>query len=73
MVLHEFSVEMTCGGCSGAVTRILKKQKDNGKVSSFDVKLEEKKVFVDSDLSAEDVETILKKSGKAVAYVGTSK
>ena len=34
-MLHTYTVAMTCGGCSGAVTRILTKQLDEGKGEKF--------------------------------------
>eukprot|EP00497_Spongosphaera_streptacantha_P002048 TRINITY_DN2633_c0_g1_i1.p2 TRINITY_DN2633_c0_g1~~TRINITY_DN2633_c0_g1_i1.p2 ORF type:complete len:72 (+),score=5.59 TRINITY_DN2633_c0_g1_i1:193-408(+) len=69
MPKHEYSVEMTCEGCSGAVTRVLKKQGD--KVTNFDINLDSKQVFVESSaLSGEEILEILKKTGKATSYVG---
>ena len=35
MAVHTYNVAMTCGGCSGAVTRILTKQLGEGE--KFDV------------------------------------
>ena len=66
---HEYTVEMTCGGCSGAVTRVLGKKEG---VSKFDVNLESKKVFVETELSADEILEVLKKTGKATAFVGTT-
>lgn len=68
---HEFQVEMTCGGCSGAVTRILTKNL-TGPNDKFEVKLEDKKVFIESDLPQSALEELLKKSGKEVKYIGTN-
>ncbi|XP_019647395.1 PREDICTED: copper transport protein ATOX1-like [Branchiostoma belcheri] len=65
---HEFTVEMTCGGCSGAVSRVLTKKEG---VEKFDIDLEGKKVFVTSSLSSEEILETLKKTGKATSYVGT--
>ncbi|XP_038056960.1 copper transport protein ATOX1-like [Patiria miniata] len=65
---HVFTVEMTCEGCSGAVTRVLNKQKD--KVSKFDVDLAQQRVVVESTLSSDELLEILKKTGKATTYVG---
>ncbi|KAM9253281.1 copper transport protein ATOX1 isoform 1-T2 [Trichechus inunguis] len=67
MPKHEFSVDMTCEGCSNAVTRVLNKL---GGVQ-FDVDLPKKKVCIDS--SEHSVDTLLetlKKTGKAVSYLG---
>ena len=48
MPVHEYTVAMTCGGCSGAVTRILTKQLDAEKGEKFKVreKLLEKAFFL---------------------------
>ncbi|KAJ8282133.1 hypothetical protein COCON_G00046520 [Conger conger] len=43
MSKHEFFVEMTCEGCSGAVTRVLNKLDD----VKFDIDLPNKKVFIE--------------------------
>lgn len=69
---HNFTVAMTCSGCSNALTKILTRQKDKGKVIDFQVSLEEKTVSVESDLGASEVEEILKKCGKAVTYVDSA-
>ncbi|OQV18250.1 hypothetical protein BV898_07646 [Hypsibius exemplaris] len=66
---QEFFVDMTCEGCSGAVTRILEKQKANG-VNSFQIDLPNKKVFIDSSLPVEDLLATLQKSKKEVKYIG---
>jgi len=67
---HLFTVEMTCGGCSGAVERILGKLK-GGEVEDFSVDLEGQKVTVTSSkMSSDEILEKLKKSGKAVSYVG---
>ncbi|KAJ3017148.1 Cytosolic copper metallochaperone [Thoreauomyces humboldtii] len=61
---------MTCGGCSGAVTRILTKAEG---VKSFDVSLETQVVTVTSDtLSQDDVLAIVKKAGKATEVLSPS-
>ncbi|XP_078602737.1 copper transport protein ATOX1-like [Branchiostoma floridae x Branchiostoma japonicum] len=65
---HEFTVEMTCEGCSGAVTRVLTKKEG---VDNFDIDLPGKKVFVTSSLSSDEILETLKKTGKATNYVGT--
>ncbi|KAJ8338468.1 hypothetical protein SKAU_G00374340 [Synaphobranchus kaupii] len=65
MSKHEFFVDMTCEGCSGAVTRVLNKLD-----VKFDIDLPNKKVFIESDKSADDLLVTLKKTGKAVTYIG---
>ncbi|XP_071034156.1 copper transport protein ATOX1 [Parasteatoda tepidariorum] len=69
--IHEFSVNMTCEGCSGAVNRVLGKLKGNG-VDDFSVDLENKKVKVTSSLPATSILETLKKTGKECTYIGTS-
>ncbi|EKM82651.1 hypothetical protein AGABI1DRAFT_111239 [Agaricus bisporus var. burnettii JB137-S8] len=63
---YKFDVKMTCGGCSGAITRALNKAKDNKEVSSFDVSLEKQEVVVKSGLGYEDILEKIKKTGKEV-------
>ncbi|TEB36351.1 hypothetical protein FA13DRAFT_1623955 [Coprinellus micaceus] len=63
---YKFDVKMTCGGCSGAVTRVLTKAKDNGGVSSFDVSLEKQEVIVKGTLPYDEVLEKIKKTGKEV-------
>ncbi|CAH1266928.1 ATOX1 [Branchiostoma lanceolatum] len=65
---HEFTVEMTCEGCSGAVNRVLGKKEG---VEKFDVDLPGKKVFVTTSLTSDEILETLKKTGKATNYVGT--
>ncbi|XP_053684935.1 copper transport protein ATOX1 [Sabethes cyaneus] len=65
---HEFKVEMTCTGCSGAVERVLGKLKE--KVEKVDIDLDNKKVFVTSKLTSEELLETIKKTGKEVSYVG---
>ncbi|MBN3307926.1 ATOX1 protein, partial [Amia calva] len=62
---HEFFVDMTCEGCSGAVTRVLRKLH-----VKFDIDLPNKKVFVESEQSSEVLLETLKKTGKTVTYIG---
>uniref|UniRef100_UPI00398EEBE6 copper transport protein ATOX1 n=1 Tax=Pristiophorus japonicus TaxID=55135 RepID=UPI00398EEBE6 len=66
MPKHEFFVDMTCEGCSNAVTRVLNKLKD----VQFDIDLPNKKVFIDSKHSVELLTEHLKKTGKDVQYIG---
>ncbi|XP_054713865.1 copper transport protein ATOX1-like [Uloborus diversus] len=67
--VHEFSVEMTCEGCSGAVNRVLGKLKGSG-VEDFSVDLSNKKVFITSSLPTEQLLDTLKKTGKECNYIG---
>ncbi|GIY24302.1 HMA domain-containing protein [Caerostris darwini] len=67
--VHEFTVEMTCEGCSGAVNRILGRLKGSG-VEDFSIDLGNKKVFITSSLPPETLLESLKKSGKETVYVG---
>ncbi|XP_071949613.1 copper transport protein ATOX1-like [Antedon mediterranea] len=69
MPKYEFTVEMTCGGCSGAVERVLKKKEG---IDNFEVDLEKKKVFVETSMTSDEVLEVLKKTGKATTYVGTA-
>uniref|UniRef100_V5IJY6 Copper transport protein ATOX1 n=1 Tax=Ixodes ricinus TaxID=34613 RepID=V5IJY6_IXORI len=50
--VHEFEVEMTCEGCSGAVQRVLEKLEGQG-VNKVEIDLPDKRVFVDSTLGSE--------------------
>jgi len=56
---------MTCGGCSGAVTRALEKKKPQD-IESFDVSLEKQEVIVKTDLPYDAVVETIKKTGKTV-------
>ncbi|XP_068596586.1 copper transport protein ATOX1 [Brachionichthys hirsutus] len=68
MTKHEFKVEMTCEGCSGAVTRILNKL---GGVQ-FEIDLEKKLVWIESDKGVDVLLETLQKCGKEVTYLGTA-
>nr|XP_006138323.1 copper transport protein ATOX1 [Pelodiscus sinensis]XP_025034838.1 copper transport protein ATOX1 [Pelodiscus sinensis] len=63
---HEFSVDMTCEGCSNAVTRVLNKL---GGVQ-FEIDLPNKKVCIDSEHSVDTLLETLKKTGKSASYLG---
>lgn len=65
---HKFKVEMTCEGCSGAVTRVLNKTEG---VENFRVELQDKEVFVTTDLPADKILQVLQKTGKETTYIGT--
>ncbi|KAJ5740945.1 Metal homeostasis factor ATX1 [Penicillium malachiteum] len=62
---YKFNVAMSCGGCSGAVERILKKLEG---VKSFDVSLESQTATIATEpsLSYETVLAAIKKTGKTV-------
>ncbi|KAL4789865.1 heavy metal ion transporter [Aspergillus venezuelensis] len=62
---YKFNVSMSCGGCSGAVERVLKKLDG---VKSFDVSLDTQtaSVVADASLPYETVLATIKKTGKAV-------
>lgn len=66
--VHEFSVVMTCDGCSGAVNRVLGRVKE---VTKIDIDMEAQKVCVESTLSGEELLATLKKTGRECAYIGT--
>ncbi|KAF9303749.1 Cytosolic copper metallochaperone [Mortierella antarctica] len=69
MTQYKYDVTMTCGGCSGAVTRVLAKLQG---VDKFDVSLETQKVTVESStLSEEEILAVIQKTGKA-AKVATA-
>ncbi|XP_029072420.1 copper transport protein ATOX1 [Orcinus orca] len=84
MPKHEFSVDMTCEGCSNAVTRVLNKlggscfdhlhfKQEGTEVQrgvQFDIDLPNKKVCVDSEHSVDTLLETLGKTGKAVSYLG---
>ncbi|KAI1234146.1 Copper transport protein ATOX1, partial [Lamprotornis superbus] len=63
---HEFFVDMTCEGCSNAVTRVLHRL---GGVS-FDIDLPNKKVYIDSEHNVDTLLETLKKTGKNASYLG---
>nr|XP_043896370.1 copper transport protein ATOX1 [Solea senegalensis] len=67
MTKYEFQVEMTCEGCSGAISRILSKQEG----VKFEIDLPKKLVWIESDKDSDFLLEVLKKSGKKVTYNGT--
>ncbi|XP_059490624.1 copper transport protein ATOX1 [Neocloeon triangulifer] len=69
--VHEFTVEMTCEGCSGAVERVLGKLKDKG-VEKVEISLEKQQVLVTSSIDADSLLETIKKTGKTTAYVGST-
>ncbi|XP_028574149.1 copper transport protein ATOX1 [Podarcis muralis] len=66
MPKHEFFVDMTCEGCSNAVTRVLNKL---GGVQ-FEIDLPNKKVNIESEHSVDTLLNTLKKTGKDASYLG---
>lgn len=62
---YKFNVSMSCGGCSGAIERILKRLDG---VKSFDVNLEAQTAVVNTEptVSYETVLAQIKKTGKVV-------
>ncbi|CAI7592916.1 unnamed protein product [Penicillium pancosmium] len=62
---YTFNISMSCGGCSGAVERVLKKLEG---VKNFDVNLESQtaKITTEPGLSYDTVLATIKKTGKAV-------
>ncbi|EEA20789.1 Cytosolic copper metallochaperone [Talaromyces marneffei ATCC 18224] len=62
---YKFNVSMSCGGCSGAVERVLKKLDG---VKSYDVSLESQTatVVAEDSLGYEKVLETIKKTGKTV-------
>ncbi|KAF8710375.1 Heavy-metal-associated domain, partial [Rhizoctonia solani] len=64
---YKFNVVMTCGGCSGAIERVLKKAKESNEgVSSYEVSLDKQEVLVTGTLSYDGVLSKIKKTGKEV-------
>ncbi|KAH8257402.1 hypothetical protein KR038_008309, partial [Drosophila bunnanda] len=69
--VHEFKVEMTCGGCAATVERVLGKLGD--KVEKININVEDRTVTVTSNLSPEELMEQMRKTGKTVTYVGVKK
>jgi len=61
----ELKVGMTCGGCVGAVERVLKKTQG---VESFNVDLDQQKVTVVGDLDPQFVLEKVAKTGKPTSF-----
>ncbi|KAG8438893.1 hypothetical protein GDO86_005183 [Hymenochirus boettgeri] len=66
MPKEEFYVDMTCGGCSNAVTRVLSKL--DGVL--YEIDLPNKKVIIESSYSVDVLLETLKKTGKEAKYLG---
>ncbi|GLI73549.1 cytosolic copper metallochaperone [Penicillium ochrochloron] len=62
---YKFNVSMSCGGCSGAVERILKRLEG---VKTFDVSLETQTANITTEptVSYDTVLAAIKKTGKTV-------
>ncbi|KAJ5112982.1 Metal homeostasis factor ATX1 [Penicillium angulare] len=62
---YKFNVAMSCGGCSGAVERVLKKLEG---VKSYDVNLESQTATISTEptVSYDTVLAVIKKTGKTV-------
>ncbi|RSL57111.1 hypothetical protein CEP53_006583 [Fusarium sp. AF-6] len=60
---YEFNVTMSCGGCSGAIDRVLKKLDG---VDSYEVSLENQTAKVVTALPYETVLTKIAKTGKKI-------
>ncbi|KAI9928510.1 hypothetical protein ASPWEDRAFT_105606 [Aspergillus wentii DTO 134E9] len=62
---YKFNVSMSCGGCSGAVDRVLKKLDG---IKSYDVNLQSQTAVVvaEPSLSYDTVLATIKKTGKTV-------
>ncbi|KAI5693353.1 hypothetical protein M8J75_014333 [Diaphorina citri] len=67
--VHVFKAEMTCDGCSSAITRILDRMKDKG-VESVECSLPDQTVKVKSTLDPDVLLEAIKKSGKTCSYIG---
>ncbi|KAB0342396.1 hypothetical protein FD754_019322 [Muntiacus muntjak] len=64
MPKQELSVDVTCEGCSNAVTRVLNKP-----AVQFDLDMPNKKVCISSEHSVGTLLETLGKAGKAVSYL----
>ncbi|EPT06174.1 hypothetical protein FOMPIDRAFT_1109992 [Fomitopsis schrenkii] len=70
---YKFDVKMTCGGCSGAVERALKKATADGLgVDSYDVSLEKQEVVVKGSIPYDTLLEKIKKTGKEVRMAASS-
>ncbi|XP_022663678.1 copper transport protein ATOX1-like [Varroa jacobsoni] len=67
--VYEFEVEMTCEGCSGAVKRVLGKLDGQG-VTKVEIDLPNKRVFITSTLTSDQLLEVIKKTGKNCSYIG---
>uniref|UniRef100_A0A336M1J9 Copper transport protein ATOX1 n=1 Tax=Culicoides sonorensis TaxID=179676 RepID=A0A336M1J9_CULSO len=65
---YEFNVAMTCDGCKNSVNRVLSKLED--KIEKVDFDVPGKKVWVTSQMSADEVLEVIKKTNLETSYVG---
>eukprot|EP00897_Mesotaenium_endlicherianum_P005505 jgi/Mesen1/4983/ME000248S04278 len=65
----DLKVEMTCGGCSAAVKRVLDKMEG---VESYNIDLEHKKVTVVGNVTPQQVLEKVSKTGKATSFWDTA-
>ncbi|KAL5489910.1 ATX1 [Sanghuangporus weigelae] len=64
---YRYKVQMTCGGCSGAVTRVLTKAKESGAgVNDFTVSLENQSVEVRGPIDFDNLTARIEKTGKKI-------
>ncbi|KAJ7221554.1 hypothetical protein GGX14DRAFT_353344, partial [Mycena pura] len=65
---YKFDVKMTCSGCSGAITRVLERAKNDpeGGVEDYTVTLEKQEVLVRGSIPYDNLLEKLKKTGKEV-------
>ncbi|XP_011161040.1 copper transport protein ATOX1 [Solenopsis invicta] len=66
--VHEFSVEMTCEGCSTAVQNVLRKKEG---INDIKIDLPGKKVLVTTALDSDEILQTIKKTGKGCQFLGT--
>ncbi|KAG1803819.1 copper chaperone taha [Suillus plorans] len=66
---YQLNVKMTCGGCSGAVTRVLTKAQQEGSVSSFDVDLGTQLVNVTGPIEEAVLVEKIRRTGKEIISV----
>ncbi|KAF9584817.1 Cytosolic copper metallochaperone [Lunasporangiospora selenospora] len=65
MAEYKYDVVMSCGGCSGAVSRALGKLEG---VEKYDVSLETQKVTVESNsLTEDEILDVIRKTGKTAS------
>ncbi|KAG2134413.1 copper chaperone taha [Suillus bovinus] len=66
---YQLNVKMTCGGCSGAITRVLTKAQQEGSVSGFDVNLDTQLVNVRGPIEQDALVEKIRKTGKQIISV----
>jgi len=64
---YRYNVKMTCGGCSGAITRVLERAKTAGDgVSEYTVSLETQEVLVTGSIPFDELTEKIAKTGKQI-------